>query len=389
MWLDTEKPERLLAAEEMLSIFRTGTSRMRGELEAAVEEAFGDSPEQLVHRGLAKLLEDRCDFEVTSSLPPLQIREVVFRVAARRRLAAGDLLTNPVFDREGALLEAAAELQLQPDQIESGLFADLKSEQRLTSFDDTTPIRLLERYNVALAQAVLLRSTGVEVRIRGEPPAKYRQLLRLAKFHRLVCSVQRGKRDEYRLELDGPLSLFEATQKYGLQLALFLPALLRCRDFDLKAMLRWGPKRLPRVFELTAAEGLVSHDPDRGVYTPPELAMFVTLFRGKIPDWELFEETELLPLGDGWWTPDFRLVQKSSGREVYLDVLGFWRRSHAEKHLEQLRKHARGRFVLAVSDQLRVDDTELEALPAQVHRFRQMPLPDEVVRLAEAALGGG
>ena len=29
------------------------------------------------------------------------------------------------------------------------------------------------------------------------------------------------------LNLDGPMSLFSATQKYGLQLALFLPTLLR------------------------------------------------------------------------------------------------------------------------------------------------------------------
>jgi hypothetical protein len=39
-----------------------------------------------------------------------------------------------------------------------------------------------------------------------------------------------------------------------------------------------------------------------------------------------------------------------------------------------------------VSDQLHIDDGELEGLPAGVIRFRQMPLPDEVVRQAEALL---
>jgi hypothetical protein len=42
--------------------------------------------------------------------------------------------------------------------------------------------------------------------------------------------------------------------------------------------------------------------------------------------------------------------------------------------------------LLAVSDQLRIDDAELEGLPAGIHRFRQMPLPDEVARLAEEIL---
>jgi predicted nuclease of restriction endonuclease-like RecB superfamily len=120
------------------------------------------------------------------------------------------------------------------------------------------------------------------------------------------------------------------------------------------------------------------------MYTPPELAMFVELFRKRIADWELREETELLPLGDGLWAPDFRLVHKETGLVVLLEVLGFWRRSSAEKHLERLRQHVREPFLLAVSDQLHIDEAELEGLPAGIHRFRNMPLPDEIARLAEA-----
>ena len=48
-------------------------------------------------------------------------------------------------------------------------------------------------------------------------------------------------RDGYVFHIDGPLSLFSATTKYGLQVALFLPALLHCADFRLDAELRWGP----------------------------------------------------------------------------------------------------------------------------------------------------
>jgi hypothetical protein len=72
---------------------------------------------------------------------------------------------------------------------------------------------------------------------------------------------------------------------------------------------------------------------------------------------------------------------------VYLEVLGFWRRSSAEAHLRRLREHIDRPFLLAVSDGLRIDDAELEGLPAGVHRFRQMPLPDEIGRLAEELLG--
>jgi predicted nuclease of restriction endonuclease-like RecB superfamily len=186
-----------------------------------------------------------------------------------------------------------------------------------------------------------------------------------------------------QLHLDGPLSLFSATNKYGLQLALFLPAVLLCKDFELKAELRWGPQKRTKTFVLGPKEELVSHLPDLGGYVPAELGMFVELFRKRVAEWELIEETEVFPLASGFWVPDFRLVHRESGYTLLMEVLGFWRKASAEKHLARLREHVREPFLLAVSDQLHVEDAELEGLSAGIHRFRNMPLPDEVARLAE------
>jgi predicted nuclease of restriction endonuclease-like RecB superfamily len=122
------------------------------------------------------------------------------------------------------------------------------------------------------------------------------------------------------------------------------------------------------------------------MYVPPEMAMFAELFRSKIEAWSISPDVDVVPLGGGFWVPDFRLEHKATGKVVLMEVLGFWRRSSVERHLERLRQHAREPFLLAVSDQLRIDDAELEGLPAAVYRFRQMPLPDEVARLAEEVL---
>ncbi len=387
-YLDVSSPEWLETADRLLGLFRNQEGRRRGEMEEELRETFGDDPGQLVHQGLAKLVEDRCEFEVVSGHPPEALRERVFEAAALERQRPAEVGVRE-FDRAAVLARIAAELQMEPGQVEEGLFADLKSEQRLIRFRDLSPERLLDRYNVALAQSVLLRSTKVTVLVRNEPPQRYRQLFRLLKFHRLICEVERTAPECYRLQLDGPLSLFAATQKYGLQLALFLPALLLCRDFDLEAELRWGPQRKPKTFTLTAGEGLRSHLADTGTYVPDEMRMFVELFRKRIEEWEIAEEPEVYPLGDGFWVPDFRLTERATGRVVLLEVLGFWRRASAERHLARLREHARQPFLLAVSDQLRIDDAELEGLPAGVHRFRQMPLPDEVARLAEEVARNG
>ena len=388
-YLRADDPAWLEVAERLREIFQAIQGRTRGELEDELKETFGDDPAQLIHQGLAKLLEDRCEFEVVSGHPPERLREAVFLAAARRRRAAeghAPVKDKPGFDRGAVLAEVAATLDLAPDAVDQGLFADLKSEQHLVKFKDITAERLLQRYNVALAQAVLLRSTQVRVQIRSESPQRLRQLFRLIKFHRLVCEIEPAIPGSYSLRLDGPLSLFSATQKYGLQLALFLPAIVRCRDFDLRAELRWGPQRQPRHFLLSHKDGLVSHAADTGTYVPPELAMFTELFRKRIPDWDISEETDLFPLGDHFWVPDFRLRHRPTGKTVYLEVLGFWRRASAEKHLERLRRHAPEPFLLAVSEQLHVDEADLEGLPVGIHRFRQMPLPDEVARLAAEVL---
>src|SRR5262249_2856328 len=151
--------------------------------------------------------------------------------------------------------------------------------------------------------------------------------------HRLICDVKPAGNGGYRLRLDGPLSLFSATQKYGLQLAMFLPTLLLCKHFELRAELRWGPRRDRKTFGLSSEDGLVSHQADIGTYLPPELAMFVELFRKKIADWEISDEPDVVALTNSFWVPDFRLTHKATGKSLLLDVLGFWRRSSLQQHL--------------------------------------------------------
>jgi predicted nuclease of restriction endonuclease-like RecB superfamily len=409
IYLNAEDPSWLDVAERLLELFRGSGGRTRGELDDELQELFGSDPSQLVHQGLAKLLEDRCEFDVVAPHSPEQLREQVFRAASEsRRQRAESRWSGPdpavpghdpdpaptspsttppeSFDREEVLRSVAEPLNLTPEEVDRGLFADLKSEQRLIRFKELSPERLLQRYNVALAQAVLLRSTRVHLELRGETPRRVRQLLRQLKFHRLMCEIEKVEADCLRLRLDGPLSLFSATQKYGLQLAWFLPTVLECRNFALRADLLWGAQRKPKAFFLTSGERLKAEHAGRGMYVPEEIGMFVELFRQHVTTWELSEETEILPLGNGFWVPDYRLTHLSSGRTVFLEVFGYWRRSNLETHLERLRRHAPQPFLLAISHQLHVEEGELDGLPAGIHRFRQIPQYEEIVRLADAVL---
>lgn len=394
LYLKRDDPYWLEAAESLLLVFREGVGLTRGAIQEQVDEVLGEGMQTLAQRGLAKVLEDRGAFEVVADLPPEQVREQVFTAAAAERLRlralAGDHRQR--FQREAVLKSAGAALGIEPGQIAASLFADLKDENRMIAFDDLSAQRLVDRYNVALAQAVLLRSVLITAEVRNEKPARYRQLFRWLKFHRLLYRVEGSMKDGYSFQIDGPMSLFSATNKYGLQMALFLPALLLCEDFRLDAELRWGPKREPRWFHLEAADGLVSHYHDSGTYTPAELAAFVERFKQVATAWELTEATAIIELGrEGVWVPDYRCVHKATGHEVFIEVLGFWKRGSLERLLRLLPRHGPPRFVLAISDRLKVDEAALDELPGSVLRYKEIPNAVELAGLLDRLLpsGGG
>src|SRR3954454_5903667 len=121
VYANVHDPANLALAEQLLDVFRGQDGRTRGELYDELEATFGDAPGPFLQQGLAKLLEDRCEFEVVSGHPPEKLRDHTFRAAAAAR-AAGP------FDRDAVLAAVAGELELTPAEVEAGLFADLKSE---------------------------------------------------------------------------------------------------------------------------------------------------------------------------------------------------------------------------------------------------------------------
>lgn len=389
IYLDREKPYWHQVAESLLGIFRDGVGMTRGEIEDEIDEMVGEGMATLAHRGLAKVLEDRAEFEVVADVPPETVREKVFSAAAeyRKRLhAEGRRLP---FRRDEVLNAVARELAIEPDKIVNTLFADLKDENRLLGFKDLTAQRLIDRYNVALAQAVMLRSVLVKVEVRNQKPARYRQLFRMLKFHRLLYRVEGSMEAGYVFHIDGPLSLFSATNKYGLQMALFLPTLLHCDDFRLDAELRWGPKREPRTFHLESRDGLISHQADTGTFVPAELTAFVERFRQVAPDWVLSEATDFIALGrEGVWVPDYRVVHTTTGTEVFVEVVGFWKRSSLERLLRLLPVYMTAPYVLAISERLKVDEDALGELSGPILRFKEIPNAPELLALLDRFLEG-
>src|SRR5271154_3758976 len=88
LYIDRNAARWLEAAESLLLLFREGIGMSRGEIEAEIDALFGGGGKATqVYRGLAKVLEDRAEFEVVSDVPPEAVREKVFTADAENRRA--------------------------------------------------------------------------------------------------------------------------------------------------------------------------------------------------------------------------------------------------------------------------------------------------------------
>lgn len=374
LYLDVTEDEAQARATRLVEIFRQHRGGPREPIEDAVTAVVGHGTDYLVWRGLAKLLFDRSEFETVSAVDPVEIRRGVFDVAAREGPIDGPEARQAVFET------VAEQLELAPEEVEEGLYADLEERQQLTSFDDIEPSELLERYNVALAQAVLYKAVRLQIELRSGDPNELRYLFQLLKFNRLMHRASRVD-GAYLIDVDGPASLFSRSRKYGIRMARFLPALLLLDDWSLHADLDWDDDE--RSFELDSEDGLVSHYKAKGQWVAEEERYFEERFDDHDTDWSLERQARIVDLPDNEVLVTDYVMRSEDGREVWLEIVGFWRLAYLERRIEML-SEVDVPLVLVVSERLKTGRAELDAAPPEVVFFKSVILTNKVVAAAEA-----
>ncbi len=385
-YIDTSDEAIRALARELIDVFAAYEGRPRHELDRELKELLGTGTEFLLHRALAKLLLDRSTFDTEAEVEPVELRREVFEAAAAAYgKAHDDSDLHPFrFDRGSVLAEVAGRRELEVVRLERGLYADLKDEQILTEWKPCKPGWLLERYNVALAQGVLFKATELEIRIDGGDVRQHRELFRKIKFFQLMHRVEGDGSTGYLIRLDGPMSVFKSSGRYGLQMAAFLPTLLHFDRWSLSARLLWGKKRRPLSFRLTPAEGLVPYTRRTGQWQPGELTWLPEQFEKLDSDWRISTDAELVDLGGrGVLVPDY-LFEHASGLRVFMEVFGFWNKGAVASRLELLRRHGPENLILALSKQLAAGREGLDELPGEVFVFRAAPIARKVLKLLEA-----
>jgi predicted nuclease of restriction endonuclease-like RecB superfamily len=389
-FIDPERAELLTFAEAAIDVVARAVEEggTRGEVDAAITDLIGSSRSLKVMQGIAKILLDRAESDTDAPRPPAELRDLVFRRARARgplSLTGGDALGRA--SARDVLTEVAAEVGLTPDALASFLYADLPSAQVVRSWRALDATALLHRYNVAQVQALLLRAAEVRVVLDKPSPGRVRQLLRHARFHQLLFRASRAD-ESLELVFDGPTSLFSQSSRYGMQLAMFFPALLlQDGAWRLVAEVPWARNIHPKRLEITHEHDLVGHLSDTGAYTPREVGWFAERWAAVAPGskWTMTESTTPIELGGrGVVLPDFTFTDGK--RTAHLEIVGFWRKDWLERRLEGLRRHGPGNMVLAVSSKLHVGEHALDEFPGEVIGFSQVvPVKDVLAAIERVA----
>ncbi len=361
-YIDATDAVLLARAAERCALCEAHRDRRRESLDDAIGDLVGDAHDFAVTRGLAKLLDDRSEWGAGSPIDPVELRQRVFEAAASawpvgtRRSAL-----HPV-SRDDVLARVADDLGMTPGQVDAAMYGDLKAEQRMIGHRPLAPDALLHRYNLALAQGVVLRADELRIEVDADRASRLRELFRHLKFRQLMHRTTKTADGAWRVVVDGPASLFACGQRYGLQLALFVPAVMLLDRWRIEADVRWRQADETLTFSLSPEDGLVSHLRSKGTWVSQEEQVLTQRIDDHRSGWRVRRRAKVIDLGgEDVLVPDFT-VEHEDGRRAYVEIVGFWRRGWLERRVELLRRHGPPNLVLCVSRRLVTDRSDLEGL---------------------------
>jgi len=343
--LELDSKNTALAAE-IIDLFESCQGERRAELDDRLLILEGEATNYRVKRGLAHLLSNGfCTFETISPLEPDELRARVFELSAKHipSEATSDSLLRGV----AATLSEELSKEISEHQVKEGLYADLKENAILTTFEKPDASTLLHRYNLSQMQGILYRAQEIIITAHRNVPGEYKQLFRYLKLFGLMAYIEGDVEHGFTITIDGPASLFGSSTRYGTDLAKFLPALLNVTRWQMEANLipkeRYDGTPTAARITLDSDCGFVSHYKKGKDYDSMLEEAFAKRWQKTKTEWVLEREVELLPIPGSVMVPDFRLVHPD-GRDFVFEIVGYWRPEYLKK------KFARMYIILRVAE---------------------------------------
>ncbi len=355
---------------------------------AAIEESDVGGDYKLV-RGFYALLERRCTFKsrdsnsdndgrtsssiITSTIPindPPRIRKALFEESSKRGFALTELERREIADSVASKLNLSSH-----EAVLKAMWSDLDDNLLLDHFDAVDPETLVGWYNLSLMQTLLFNCTKLDFYISGGLNWKrvLRSVKRLGLMYHLQQPQQQQQENRIICSLEGPLSLFKLTDRYGTLLAKLLPSIIFSSgnrrensrgggggggEWHIDAWIVRKTMDGRKIYEFK-----ISKDEIPELLTDPYLFFspvstaggevlgsfpyndfnfdsaveekFARRFEQAETGWRLTREPDPLVLSNGGaFIPDF--VFEKYDKKIYLEIVGFWTKEYLERKLQKL-----------------------------------------------------
>ena len=377
------------------------TKRTLGERISLLESSYDDY--RLV-RGLYVLLERRCVFgsgDSTKSFANIDDNKSVIGIGAfhiRKNLfeessRQGYALTE--HKRKEIINSVASKIGTSYDTVVREMWADLDENLVLEGFTTLEPQKLISWYNLSLMQTLLFNSTKLEFSVKGGSNWKHvlRAVKKLGLMYNLYYQQRENPQEDQEMMLnqkveqdinasmrnsawpshdydnnilcsiDGPLSIFKLTDRYGTSIAKLLPSITETGEWSLKALIvrktaTMGKKiyefiisstespDLPRasdlfVYNYSNIKNTIFEKP-LSFFSSPQATFdssveqkFAAKFEQVSSGWRLIREPDPIIVSDGrGFIPDFAF--EKYGIKVYLEIVGFWTNEYLVRKIQKI-----------------------------------------------------
>jgi uncharacterized protein len=333
--------DNLEAANGLIEAYKAHVGEKKKTLKAIVTDLENSGCEYRFVRGLALLLDRKGTFTCNSKINPVDLRRKLFQATEKVGLPT-------TLEKRRRILETAtSEMALTLENIEEYLYADLDDELILEKFDPPSASELLEQYNLSLTQTLLFDSTELSFTASGN----WQRLFYSVKKLGLIYEVYRDN-DCLWVKIDGPVSLFKLTKRYGINIAKLLPLIVANPEWTINAKILWKYTNEICNFKIESRKhSFLLRKPTLLPVTYDSAAeeSFASQFQAVKSGWTLKREPEPVPAGTQVIIPDFSLER--ADLKIYMEIVGFWTEEYLLRKAEKL-KQVKEKMLLLVDEAL-------------------------------------
>jgi uncharacterized protein len=377
----SDNGEHLLLAEQLINLFKESAEKKERKqfLDKRIATVESQWDDYKLVRGLSTLLERRCQFSVSqngnnysSNISAMAIRKALFEESSRIQLA----LTES--DRNRVLSKIASSMNVSTSLINEVMWNDQDENLIHEGFNSINREELLGTYNLSIMQTLLFNCTKLGFSVSGG--INWKRVLRDIKRLGLMYNLQEVDDNEpdssnakvYPLQclLDGPISLFKLTDRYGTSIAKLLPSIITSDRWCMSAWIVRKTMSGKKIYEFKMSFSEVpsllfipSRGKDRSspLFDSSVEAKFANKFEQSSNGWKLIREPDPLIVSNGTaFIPDF--VFEKYDKRVYLEIVGFWTKDYLQKKIQKLKNIVSNRKIdlfVAVNEELACSKTML------------------------------